>query len=371
MSNDKPPCNRCKSRGLACTVNKSLQMLLENDVSYVFLMSASYVEILIKTTRWKEKMEGRMSRLEQSIIQSTNPSPRVTTGNAVLYQQPLSLDNGETERVNIQPYPRSGINSDMVTLNLSCSLGAFPASSMVSLALSDMTTSAGRTPDPISRGLLSQDTAENMLVYYKKNLDPCVHHILDENDTLSKIRTQSPILITAITTVVAFCNGSQNYTPLLECFKNQISAKMFSNNHSFDDIRALCVGALWLNEVSTAVNSLGEYPKLSRYQDSYLTRTKSCPHSHRTRSTQMHNQNATHKTRLLRSYQTLLARLHLRPPLLSNPRPTTPNTRLPITTPTTRFPSELFHNPIRSHHDQSGRAMVYQQPSLRHVWCRY
>ncbi|OGE52939.1 hypothetical protein PENARI_c009G05918 [Penicillium arizonense] len=58
-----------------CRKLKSLQMLLENDVS------------------WKEKMEGRMSRLEQSIIQSTNQPPRITAGNAALWQQPLSIDN--------------------------------------------------------------------------------------------------------------------------------------------------------------------------------------------------------------------------------------------------------------------------------------
>jgi hypothetical protein len=28
------PCARCKNRGLSCTVNKSLQTLLEDDASY-------------------------------------------------------------------------------------------------------------------------------------------------------------------------------------------------------------------------------------------------------------------------------------------------------------------------------------------------
>ncbi|KAF9252318.1 transcriptional regulator family: Fungal Specific TF [Penicillium roqueforti] len=35
MTDNKPPCSRCKGRGLACSVNKSLQMLLENDASHV------------------------------------------------------------------------------------------------------------------------------------------------------------------------------------------------------------------------------------------------------------------------------------------------------------------------------------------------
>lgn len=35
MQDAKPPCTRCKRRDLACTVNHSLQMLLENDVTWV------------------------------------------------------------------------------------------------------------------------------------------------------------------------------------------------------------------------------------------------------------------------------------------------------------------------------------------------
>jgi hypothetical protein len=31
------PCTRCRTRGLSCTVNKSLQMLLEDDASYAIL----------------------------------------------------------------------------------------------------------------------------------------------------------------------------------------------------------------------------------------------------------------------------------------------------------------------------------------------
>lgn len=40
MNDNNPPCNRCKVRGLACSVNKSLQMLLENDASYVVSMAS-------------------------------------------------------------------------------------------------------------------------------------------------------------------------------------------------------------------------------------------------------------------------------------------------------------------------------------------
>lgn len=35
MRDAQPPCTRCKKRGLPCTVNRSLQMLLDGDNVYV------------------------------------------------------------------------------------------------------------------------------------------------------------------------------------------------------------------------------------------------------------------------------------------------------------------------------------------------
>ncbi|KAJ5312756.1 hypothetical protein N7508_003586 [Penicillium antarcticum] len=239
----------------ACVLCRKLKMLLENNVSYVVFMFSLWLKILMKMTSWREKMEGRMSRLEQFIIHSTNQTPRVSAGNAAPGQQPISIDNLDTERVDVQSNPQNNNSSGTITLKLSCSLGAFLASSMVSLTLRDRKTPPSQTPDPISRGIISQETAECMFAYYRRKLDPYLHHILDENDTLSTIRTRSSLLATAMTTVAAFCAGSKNYNALLEFFKTQVSSKMVSNNHSFDDVHTLCIGALWLNEVSAVLNS--------------------------------------------------------------------------------------------------------------------
>ena len=49
MERGQAPCSRCRKRGLSCTVNKSLQMLLEDDAS------------------WKDRVEHKMSGLEAAI----------------------------------------------------------------------------------------------------------------------------------------------------------------------------------------------------------------------------------------------------------------------------------------------------------------
>lgn len=202
-------------------------------------------------------MEDRISRLEQSIKQNTTQPSRIAGGNAPL-AQPVSFNNSQTDTPAILPNPLHPESSAIVTLNLSCSLGAFPASSMINLTLGDIGATSGRNPDPVSCGIISQRIAEILFVFYKQNLDPCIHNTLGDNDSLSTVRARSPLFITAICTVSAFCSGSENYSALQKHFTTQVSGKVFSSNHTFDDVRALCVGALWLNEVSTALNSLGE-----------------------------------------------------------------------------------------------------------------
>lgn len=46
ITDAEEPCARCKQRGLSCTVNRSLQMLLEGDAE------------------WKERIEWRIDEIE-------------------------------------------------------------------------------------------------------------------------------------------------------------------------------------------------------------------------------------------------------------------------------------------------------------------
>lgn len=198
-----------------------------------------------------------MGQLEHALSQSTSqPSivPSFSVSSSRPSQGPASLEAG---RSSIAP-PTSSVPSSNVTLNLSCSLGAFPASSMISLTLTDIGGYPGQVSDLVSCGLIPHKEAEDFFAFYKQNLNPCIHHILTESDTFPSIRARSPLLLAAICTVSALCTGSKHYAPVLKYLTTQVSGKVFSSRHTFDDVRALCIGALWLNEVSTALNSLGK-----------------------------------------------------------------------------------------------------------------
>lgn len=222
----------------------------------VSLITFAFYDLMNKF-RWKEQLEDRISKLEESITQNTTQPLRIASGN-VSPPQRLSFNSVENDTPRVLSNSLHSEPSATVTLNLSCSLGGFPASSMITLTMGDIGANPGRNPDLVSCGIISQAIAEELFTFYKQNLNPCIHNILTDNDTLSTIRTRSPLFTTAICTVSALCTGSEDYNALLKHFTTQVSGKVFSSSHTFDDVRALCIGAFWLNEISTALNSLGE-----------------------------------------------------------------------------------------------------------------
>ncbi|KAK9454616.1 hypothetical protein V1511DRAFT_401908 [Dipodascopsis uninucleata] len=215
MSNENPPCARCKSRGLPCTVNRSLQMILESDAG------------------WKEDMERRIKSCEDFL--KSKPDVIVT---------------------NDMPSSQAANTSSEVSLNLSCNLGSFPGSAIVTFTLTDQDSYAIQMPDLISCSLISLEAAERYFAAYHRFMDPCVHRILDENDCLAKIRARSSFLTAAVCTVGAFCVASGDYQKCYDAYIKEVSSKVFLRNPEFDDVRALCVGAFWLNKVSSSLSAL-------------------------------------------------------------------------------------------------------------------
>jgi hypothetical protein len=73
-----------------------------------------------------------------------------------------------------------------VTLNLSCSLGSFPGSSIKTFPATDQETqsdykpdliSCGEIlgPDLISQGLISLEAAEEYFAVYRNSMEPCIY----------------------------------------------------------------------------------------------------------------------------------------------------------------------------------------------------
>jgi len=218
-----------------------------------------------------------MRKLEESLGAHPNQQDGLLSSTSEAQMFPTVVSDVNIERTS--PHASSNYEgaesaSDVdVTLNLSCSLGSFPGSSIKTVPATDQETqsdykpdliSCGEIlgPDLISRGLISLEAAEEYFAVYRNSMEPCIRRILAADDCLAKIRARSSLLTAAICTVGSFATDSANHKSCYDTFLNEVSSRLFSRHHSFNDIRALCIGAFWLNKVSSTLIGLGMHSHL-------------------------------------------------------------------------------------------------------------
>lgn len=202
--------------------------------------------------RWKERIEQRLEALEQA----QQPGRQATNGTTISagtssWTHTDMLEPARAVRAGTVPL---GEASD-ATLNLASNLGIFPAASVGAGTPQD---AALPTLDIISRGVISSAVAEQCLTYFLDHLNRYLHGILSDRVTLSELRERSPILTSAICTVSSFCSASDAYQPCYDAFVNQVSGMLFTTHSSYDDVRALCIAALWLDDIGPTLSGLGK-----------------------------------------------------------------------------------------------------------------
>lgn len=107
--------------------------------------------------------------------------------------------------------------------------------------------------DFISRGLISVHEAEELFAYFSRTMNQLLWGgiILVHRD-LTSVRRASTLLSAAVLTVAALHIPNRTDT-LNRCYGEYVSlvsSMSLSRAHTLDDIRALCVGAFWLSELS-------------------------------------------------------------------------------------------------------------------------
>ena len=229
-------------------------------------MKHANILVLTIPSSWKEAMENRIDQIEKSMVSSASASCPNDHNYSKFPVSSEAKGAKETSQSVARSFSKMSETSQEASLNLACSPGAFPASSLNSLVLKDNVVSfSSGGPNLVTRGLISQQTWEEHFNFYSENLNPYIHHLLTDDDTLgpgrgASIQERSSLLLAAICTVTAFCTGSDDFQTCFDAFMNEVSSKIFTNHHSFDDVRALCIGAFWLDNVSSALNALGESP---------------------------------------------------------------------------------------------------------------
>lgn len=208
--------------------------------------------------RWKERIEQRLEALEQA-----QQPARIVDGAAATIGTTAPVDttsssggphtSGTSHTIRTGSVPMGEAND--ATLNLASNLGIFPAASIGPGTSRDI---ALPTYDIISQGVISFAAAGNCLAYFLEHLNRYLHGILNEQVTLSDLRTRSAILTTAVCTVASFCSVSDAYQSCYNVFIGQVCSMLFATSNNYDDVRALCIAALWLDDIAPTLSGLGK-----------------------------------------------------------------------------------------------------------------
>ena len=112
--------------------------------------------------------------------------------------------------------------------------------------------------DIVSQGLVSLETAERYFSVYHDCLDHFVYNVLADHDSLASIRAKSPILVAVICAVSALHTVSADFEVCYQVFRAEFTKQIFAKEYSFDDVRALIIGAFWLSELSWNLVGAGQ-----------------------------------------------------------------------------------------------------------------
>ncbi|KAG4428916.1 hypothetical protein IFR05_015603 [Cadophora sp. M221] len=205
---------------------------------------------------WKDRIEGEMSGLKASmaLLSDRLSMPELLRSNGDFSSSPVPhLPNGQSD----DPGPSFENNGDSWNPISSDDRGpaAVPAS-FVSEVTQHSPTSR-RYPkrpalDIISRGIVTLDQAQMLFNVYITKHDNYIYGVLEQSSTFVSVRSSSSLLLAAICAVVSLHVVSTDI-PHEKCYEEFIrlsSSQLFSNGNSLQDVRALCIGAFWLPEIS-------------------------------------------------------------------------------------------------------------------------
>jgi hypothetical protein len=238
MRDGIPPCLRCKRRGLSCTVNKSLQMLLESDVD------------------WKNAIVQRLTNLEMTMSKMADATS-VTDIHDLVKHAAASLP--ALARVDVADLDESSIPTDQdeqtweIDVDAVGGPAAIPASHLTERVQSSVSSPRKERLDKhdiLERGIVTLERAMELFNIYHDRFDHFLYRILGEDRSFDSVRSSSPLLLSAICAVTALQTASPDFDKCYQAFLRVCSARAFSKECASEDVQAYCIGAFWLSDMS-------------------------------------------------------------------------------------------------------------------------
>ncbi|KAJ5288578.1 hypothetical protein N7478_001608 [Penicillium angulare] len=265
-------CSRCRRMGLECVVNKSLQTLLEDEADWKNVIELAMTDLLRKAQlpelsyyhsggsnetppKKHRRKESTVSVDETGLAQDRNRSGdsvensagRITGSNSSNYtfsqhQPQYSIDREETSASSLVTAPMGSLYEvTQLSENRESSPGQHYAPDRALVT------------DFISRGVVDLEEAEELFYHFDQVLNRYLWDgaLLAHKD-LTNVRRSSSMLSAAILAVTALHlpTKERTFDTCYAEFAKLASESMLGHHHTMDDIRALCIGAFWLADVS-------------------------------------------------------------------------------------------------------------------------
>ncbi|KAJ5710797.1 hypothetical protein N7488_004953 [Penicillium malachiteum] len=266
-------CSRCQRMSLECIVNKSLQTLLEDEAEWKNVIELAMTDLLRKAQlpelsyyyagSGSIDTPSKKSRRKESTgsLDETGRTIEKHGGNASVYNSTARLMGSSSSNYTFSQH-QSQYSIDREE-NAATSLVTAPMGSLYevtqlsenreSLPAQRHVPDQALVTDFISRGVVELQEAEELFHHFEQVLNRYLWDgaLLAQKD-LTTVRRSSSMLSAAILAVTALHLPSKERTfdTCYTEFARLASESMLGHHHTLDDIRALCIGAFWLADVS-------------------------------------------------------------------------------------------------------------------------
>ncbi|KAK0324222.1 hypothetical protein LTR82_004660 [Friedmanniomyces endolithicus] len=219
----------------ACTVNKSLQMILESDAD------------------WKTKTESRLKALEGALGKLGD---HLSLPELLDYE----MEDGATGTPDlpsssgllvpasrVSPTEEKHMPSNFeIVMDDNAGPAAIPGSVVFPVIVYGVDAHRAEQ-DIITRGVVTVEQAQAYLDIYQNRLDHFLYRIMGDRKTLSEVRKASPLLLAAVCSVGALHLGAPDFEKCYQEFVTIAAAQSFSRRNTVEEVRGLCIGAFWLS----------------------------------------------------------------------------------------------------------------------------
>ncbi|KAF2107387.1 hypothetical protein BDV96DRAFT_298825 [Lophiotrema nucula] len=249
-------CAKCLRSGADCIPYNLNQRLHEEDVTWKANATAEIAQLRAAVQRLLR--HGHLPDLGS--FSEPSPANVISPANAV-------SEHGIPTAMVVPPMDMTRENSQERDLDDESGLVTAPMRSLYDLTrIRNLRTSTRWNPtassideDFIAQGIISASEAEELFTRWKEK-----HHqylwagMLMAHQTLDAVRRHSSLLTAAVLTVAAVHSPGQNDL-LQRCYNAFVSlaySTSLSRVHSLDDIRALCLAAFYLSNLSWKLSGL-------------------------------------------------------------------------------------------------------------------